>query len=310
MSTKWEPSASAAAAEAAETQVSSLTEGLIFPASTWRSAVQQGSGGITPVCRVGYRSRWEPRSQSITPVYFKKNNSHYITATSLISCACVWQEEIDGEDGRMTRGWLQGEQKLRSVKESGTRCGNRFNLMLPLRLPPLLLCTRVCWHIGYCLSSRAGYRNKGQHTYTHTHAETLSNYLERAPGHWESHYIIITPSTVKLQRKRKGRVELGREGEMVWRLRGAVDETKKKNHRNSLAAQPQRTRGLREKNFLFSNPAFFISRHAFKGLLLLLKHAVSEETQRQLARRDSKRPPGMRDCRGCKKKEEKKKGWG
>lgn len=144
MSTKWHRTEIAAA----ETQVSSLTEGLIFPASTWRSAVQQGSRGVTPVCRLGHRFREQPVPVNLACLL--KNNSHYITACLWFPvqcvCVCVWQEKIDGEDRRLTTEWLQEEQKLRSVKESGTRCGNRFNLMLPPRLLPLFVHACVLTH--------------------------------------------------------------------------------------------------------------------------------------------------------------------
>lgn len=79
------------------------------------------------------------------------------------------------------------EKKRRKAGEDRRVCnqkrdgGNRFNLMLPLSR----VCVCVCVLTDLVLLQLGGRLQKN----------TLSNYLERAPGHWESHYIIISPPT-------------------------------------------------------------------------------------------------------------------
>lgn len=69
---------------------------------------------------------------------------------------------------------------------------------------------------------------------------TLSNYLERAPGHWESHYIITNPPTHTGEEKKKGKKKSGirPEREIVEGRRETKDE--KRNQKNSSTAKPQR----------------------------------------------------------------------
>lgn len=65
---------------------------------------------------------------------------------------------------------------------------------------------------------------------------THSNYLERAPGHWESHYIITTPPThTHTLTHRRGKIERPKEKKKIVEGRS---ETKKKSQEFK-TAKPQ-----------------------------------------------------------------------